>query len=65
MMTEARKAWEKENKHRFSINFMKRSEADIIEFLERKQEEGQPKGTTIKQALRLLMDQEKQQEGKQ
>jgi len=57
-MTEARKIWEKENKVRFSINFMKNSEADLLAYLEEKQKQGIPKGTLIKQGLRKLMEEE-------
>ncbi|RFU95075.1 hypothetical protein DYP60_05455 [Sphaerochaeta halotolerans] len=57
-MTEARKIWEKENKSRFSINFMKNTEADLIDYLEKKQKQGIPKGTVLKRGLRLLMEQE-------
>jgi hypothetical protein len=57
-MTEARKIWEKENKSRFSINFMRNTEADLIDYLEKKQKQGIPKGTVLKRGLRLLMEQE-------
>lgn len=57
-MTEARKIWEKENKVRFSINFMKNTEADLLAYLEEKQKQGIPKGTLIKQGLRKLMEEE-------
>jgi hypothetical protein len=57
-MTEARKIWEKENKSRFSINFMRNTEADLIDYLEKKQKQGIPKGTVLKKGLRLLMEQE-------
>ena len=62
MMTEARKAWEKVNKWVFSVSIMRKSEYDIVEYLETKEREGIPKGTVIKQGLRLLMNKEKQQE---
>jgi len=61
-MTEARKAWEKVNKWVFSVSFMRQSESDMVAYLESKEAEGIPKGTILKQGLRLLMDKEKQQE---
>jgi len=57
-MLESRKKWDKENKWIFSIGFMRRTEADMIAFLQSKEKEGIPRSTVIKQALRNMMEDE-------
>jgi hypothetical protein len=37
---------------------MRNTEADLIDYLEKKQKQGIPKGTVLKKGLRLLMEQE-------
>ena len=51
--SEAKKRWMKENSKIISFKVMLKSDADIIEFLK-----DRPTATTIKQALRLLMETE-------
>ena len=50
--SDAKKRWDKENTIIFSIKLMKRTEPDIIEFLEKCQEQGISRGTIFKTALR-------------
>ena len=50
--SEAKKKWIKDNTIVFSIKLMKRTEADIIEFLEKYQEQGISKATVFKAAIR-------------
>jgi len=53
--SEAKRKWIKENTIIFSIKLMKRTEEDIINFLDRKGEEGIPRGTIFKAAIREYM----------
>ena len=53
--SEAKKKWMKENTHVFSVKLMKKSEQDIIEYLEAMLERGIGKGTVLKLALREYM----------
>lgn len=50
--SEAKKKWIKDNTIIFSIKLMKRTETDIIEFLDKRQEQGISKATVFKAALR-------------
>ena len=52
----AKRAWMKENKIIFTICFMRRTEADMIEFLDAQKAAGNDKGTVIKKALREYME---------
>ena len=55
----AKKAWMKENSRTFSIKVMRRTEPDIIEFLE-----NQEKPTTaIKEAIRFYIVNHKEEQG--
>lgn len=56
----AKRAWIKENTIIFSVKLMKRTEADIIEFLKSNLEKGISKNTIIKLALREYMDNHKE-----
>lgn len=47
--------WDKDNAVIFSVKFMKRSEADMISYLDKNKEKGIGKNTTIKLALREYM----------
>ena len=58
--SEAKRKWIKENTIIFSIKLMKKTEADIIEFLDQQMSNGIAKGTTIKTALREYMDNHKE-----
>lgn len=53
--SEAKKRWMKENSIIFSIKLMKRTEADLIEFLE-----GKVKGEVMKTALREYIENHKE-----
>ena len=53
--SEAKKKWDKENSMVFSIKLMRKSEADIIEYLESNQSKGIRRGTIFKKALREYM----------
>ena len=53
--SEAKKKWIKENTIIFSIKLMKRTEADIINYLEMMSNKGVRKGTIFKAALREYM----------
>lgn len=49
-------AWDKENTVRISIKLNKRTDADILDFLEGS---GEPRQTLIKKALRTLLEESK------
>lgn len=51
-----RLAWDKENTVRFSIKLNKRTDADLLDFLEGS---GEPRQTIIKRALRALLEETK------
>ena len=51
-----RLAWDKENTVRISIKLNKRTDADILDFLEGS---GEPRQTLIKKALRTLLEESK------
>lgn len=53
--------WDKENTIVFSLKIMKRTEADIYEFLTKCQANGIGKGTIIKTALREYMENHKEE----
>ena len=55
MESEAKRKWQKENTVFIGVKLQKRTDADILEFLEGKQNQ-----TEIKKALRLLIETEKQ-----
>ena len=50
--SEAKNKWDRENSIVFSIKLMKKTDADIIEFLNSQLAQGISKGQTIKIALR-------------
>ena len=51
-----RLAWDRENTVRISIKLNKRTDADLLEFLEGS---GEPRQTIIKRALRALLEETK------
>ena len=53
--SEAKKKWMKENSSSFSIRLMSRTEADIIDYLDKMTQRGVGKGTILKLALREYM----------
>ena len=53
--SEAKKRWAKENAHVFSVKLMKKSEQDIIDYLDAMLKRGVGKGTILKLALREYM----------
>ncbi len=53
--SEAKKKWMAENSIVFSVKFMRTTEADMIEYMEKRMKEGVAKGTLIKKALREYM----------
>ena len=55
----AKKAWMKENSRTYAIKVMKRSEADIFEFLEKQEK---PR-TAIKEAIRFYIANHKEEQG--
>ena len=57
--SEAKKQWMKENSITFSIKLMKRTEGDIIEFIDKLGDQGIPRGTVFKLALREYMENHK------
>ena len=59
--SDAKKKWIKDNTIIFSIKLMKRTEPDIIEFLEKYQEQGISKATVFKAALREFIENHKEE----
>lgn len=57
--SEAKKKWMEKNTIVFSIKLMRRTEADIIEYLDANLAKGIGKGTIIKAALREYMENHK------
>ena len=55
--TETRKAWLKENTVRFSMKLQKSTDADILQYLEGKNVQGE-----IKKGLRVLIEMQKDRE---
>lgn len=53
--SEAKKKWMSENSIVFSVKFMRTTEADMIEYMEKHMKNGVAKGTLIKKALREYM----------
>lgn len=53
--SEKKKKWMSENSIVFSVKFMRTTEADMIEYMEKHMKKGVAKGTLIKQALRDYM----------
>ena len=53
--SEAKRKWMRENTHVFSIKLMKKSEQDIITYLDAMLAQGVGKGTVFKSALREYM----------
>ena len=51
-----RLAWDKENTVRFSIKLNKRTDADLLDFLN---SSGEPRQAIIKRALRALLEESK------
>lgn len=58
--SEAKKKWAKENAVIFSVKLMKRTEADIIEYMDKMLAKGIGKGTLLKMALREYMQNHKE-----
>lgn len=58
--SEAHKRWHRENAVVFSTRLIKSTDKDILDYLEGKQ-----KQTEVKRGLRLLIAQEKENEGKE
>lgn len=59
--SEAKKKWMEKNTIVFSIKLMRRTEADIIEYLDANLAKGIGKGTIIKAALREYMENHKEE----
>lgn len=59
--SEAKKKWMEKNTIVFSIKLMRRTEADIIEYLDATLAKGVGKGTVIKAALREYMENHKEE----
>ena len=59
--SEAKKKWMEKNTIVFSIKLMRRTEADIIEYLDANLAKGVGKGTIIKAALREYMENRKEE----
>ncbi len=59
--SEAKKKWMEKNTIVFSIKLMRRTEADIIEYLDANLAKGVGKGTIIKAALREYMENHKEE----
>ena len=53
--SEAKRKWIKENTIIFSVKLMKRTEQDIIEYLEKMADQGVARGTVFKLAIREYM----------
>ena len=58
--SEAKRKWIKENTVIFSVKIMKKSEADILDLLDRNLAKGISKNTTIKLALREFIQNHKE-----
>lgn len=59
--SEAKRKWMAENSIVFSVKLMRRTEADLIEFFDKMQKRGVPRGSIIKQALREYMTNHKEE----
>ena len=59
--SEAKKKWMEKNTIVFSVKLMRRTEADIIEYLDANLAKGVGKGTVIKAALREYMENHKEE----
>jgi hypothetical protein len=59
--SEAKKKWMEKNTIVFSIKLMRRTESDIIEYLDANLAKGVGKGTIIKSALREYMENHKEE----
>ena len=53
--SEAKKKWMAENSIVFSVKFMRTTEADMMEYMEKRLKEGVDKGPLSKKALREYM----------
>jgi len=56
MQSKAKTEWIKNNTIIMSIKLMKRTDADLIEYLDKMLSHGVPKGTVFKSALREYME---------
>ena len=56
----AKRRWDSENVIIFSTKLFKRTDADIIEFVNSKLAQGMPRGTLVKAALREMLKAEKE-----
>ena len=61
----SKRRWDSENTIVFSIKLMRRTDADIIAFLEKKLSQGVSKGSAIKTALREYMANHPEEGGEQ
>ena len=59
--SQAKRKWMAENTIVFSVKLMKRTEPDLVDFLDTMQKRGVPRGTIIKQALREYMTNHKEE----
>lgn len=57
---EAKKAWMKENSIMITVRLMRRTEDDIVSYLDKMQEKGIARGALIKAALREYMNNHKE-----
>ena len=55
----AKRAWMKENTVYIGLKFMRRTEADMIDYLDQQMEKGKAKSAVIKAALREYMENHK------
>ena len=55
---ENRKQWDKENTEFIGIRLMKSTDADIIEYIDKKTEEGETKQGVVKRCIRYAMQAE-------
>lgn len=57
----AKRRWDSENVIIFSTKLFKRTDADIVEFVRSKMEQGIPRGALVKTALREMLKAEQAQ----
>lgn len=53
--SDAKRKWMEENSIVFSVKIMRRTEADLVEFFEKRMAQGERRGTIVKTALREYM----------
>lgn len=59
--SEAKKKWINDNTIIFSVKLMKRTEPELIEYMNKQLEKGIGKGTILKRALREYMEHHKEE----